>query len=1218
MATMMHPPSQDEIVSEIMREMKRSARDILGESPLRPLEPLEQDNAPLSNFITNPSSTNPTSPIDYPPATTSLPNSITNGPESTYHPSNSQLQEITSPSDVRAIVNSYKSPEHFLPEGIISEILPIHRPSPHHHSPAKTVEPSLNKVTVRSKRFLPNPLSSRSPSPPPISSPTTQQRPKNKPTVQTEPLLSPAPTRDVARGRDSSNDRDPTCDRDTLRDLNSTSLRNSTRGRNIVPDRDSTRGRGPARERKQGTDRGDDLDGRVKLREKTHEKKRGAGVSKEESNGSDMEIEDTRGRHRDDRIRERRARENSELRDKEGLESAKRDRKAESTTRTRGHKSPSSSANSGADTDSDSKDDDTKNPRAPARNDESPNPKKRRRNREESVQPRRPSVAETSGTLSKRQKRSSNANLSRRNSVSGGDASAGSASNGGGGSVAASGTTSGAPRLVIKVPSNVIMGQERGSLSTKSHRKDRDDNDKANFERKPERRSFRNDDDTPRGSKRRVDRDEDDRSNVKADRKTEAPNHTGRDGRPSKRVRRERSDRDEDVRSEITANTKRRKEKDQDDEKGRDYDRPKESGDARGKERVRQKDFDPDRYEDNEKSKDKGKERDFQSHRGLRSEPIRSEQTGRRAYLSGDAKIQEGYPNSQTKRGADRKDAFTSKPTSNKREGSASLRPSKQSERRGSRDEEDESPETRIQNVRRRNVDKEDDRHHDRHRGRGMDRIRGDVRDGNRSGDRERSVRDWDGERDIKRGEKRDGERERARGADRGRDKGRTDERDRARTRDNGPDRSRERDRRVEREDDLDRGRDRERGHARNRERFDRESDEKERDKEDDRKNRPTQRGGSRRDPDAEMDEARGWQGDKHDREVGRKRGTNDVNADVEWRGGRDRERGMQREREREQGSVGLGRNRERERERGVDEGRDSATIGKEHVDPGTVGTQNRKDAFTPGKLQLRSIPPPALSKSPKVAASPMDNMTGLRSVAVPMQLDEEEGLKPAPNSGCSGEVMVAESSLVQKVELKAVRAKQAEMERAFMQANLRCDELFAKKDYDGFEELAKQAVKYYFEWALAKESELRLSENELRRMNAQEHSSKRKPVMSLYRDLAGNFVNKQVERLESINRKEAVHFFRRATQKAYLRMALLQRTWAKDMKASNDSLRRCVVDAMNRCPGASGSATLDRGKLSQVKSTIDDFANMVQIAEQVISDLGDGHEEAGGECRLC
>lgn len=1010
MAAVSRAPSRGPAIDEIMSEMKRSVRDILGESPLHPLESPE---------LTPPRITSPIRPKSpsHRPLSPSKPPTNAFGPTSPRL--HSQTRHNMSIVAIRAIVDSYKSPDHFLPGGILSDTLPATpvspprplSPAPQKNSPAVSARQSRRKIPSSSVPASPQPNSRISPAEPRRS----RQR-----SAQSAP-----------RDRLDRDHLDSDVDR---------------KERNRSPDQER------GRERRKNDKEQDE---HLSVREK--------GRKKERRQRDDEDVEHPK---RDHRERDLYHRENSDRDERSGghRNRGERDRKPGA------HKSRDANLETSSESESDPED---RRDRRHSSNVSPISPKKRRR-AEEPRKARKSSAAESNVTPSKRQKGPLGRSPSHRKTEAGDERSSESAG--------VSGTTSGVPRIVIKMSSGPIAEPTRGSSSAKSRRKDRvDDNDERVIER-GERRVSRDLQETPRGTKRRAD---------KGDGYLSSP----------KRARSDRKARGDD--SDIDSTT---------------------AAKTRGKERrkMSKASFRGDSDADSEESGVRvGRSRDPRLlGRSRRSDIIR-----KRASRSYNDEDLDEVPRVRSDQREEGRKASASK--------SVSRRDRSPSDR-------DIQTEKRLDRRAFRDVgDREKSREVDRVKDRNGDGIRVKERVTKRDEEFERTpVRD----RERHRGTSRD---KIAGGKDWKREEYREDNRGRANTRDRGP----ERDRGNER-------RERDRGGEQAPVGFKREKD--------------------RRGRDMDVD-------NEHGRSVS--------NPDGE------RRRGL------EQGhNPNLDSTRDRNRERI----RDQDSFKKRERVREPVGKERSKTAPAVGKIQLRSVPVPS-----------KDRVTGVRSAPMGLKSEDVE-MKEVPSAEPSGGAVTSPiNARAHHVNLEAVRVKQREMERAFTKEKEQCDDLFGKKEYDKYEESAREALRLNFEWALAVESELRIGEQELRKMSGPEHSAKRRPVMTIYRNMAGSFVNEQVGRLESINRKGAAAFFRRATQKAYLRMALLQRTWAKDIKSSNDGLRRSVIDALSHA-GSSSSVSLERGKLAQVKSMMDDFNNLIQIAEQVVSDIGDGHEEAGGECTIC
>lgn len=207
--------------------------------------------------------------------------------------------------------------------------------------------------------------------------------------------------------------------------------------------------------------------------------------------------------------------------------------------------------------------------------------------------------------------------------------------------------------------------------------------------------------------------------------------------------------------------------------------------------------------------------------------------------------------------------------------------------------------------------------------------------------------------------------------------------------------------------------------------------------------------------------------------------------------------------------------------------------------------------------------------------------------------------------------------------ELSQILKKQKDLYAAFEEVSSRCDEYYKKKEYDAYQEAAKTGFRLYFNFSLAKETELRLKENELKKMSGTERMNVKKEVLDYYRKLTKNYAPTRISELEKIGRRSATGFYKRGIQKVYLRMFALQRLWEKEQRQTDVEVKKTIIDALSvREADSRGNRSTRNGdeeistrKLGLIKRMVEDYGNVLSILESVVNDYGDGFEEAGAEC---
>lgn len=228
----------------------------------------------------------------------------------------------------------------------------------------------------------------------------------------------------------------------------------------------------------------------------------------------------------------------------------------------------------------------------------------------------------------------------------------------------------------------------------------------------------------------------------------------------------------------------------------------------------------------------------------------------------------------------------------------------------------------------------------------------------------------------------------------------------------------------------------------------------------------------------------------------------------------------------------------------------------------------------------------------------------------------------PDKRVGTSNRQVVGSSAMSaqsQQDRRASVKAKGLEMYDLYKKAKERCTKSLAQKEYDLYEIAAKDCVRYYFEWALTVETELRLCEAEMRHGNGAELVNRRKHVTGVYRHMTNYLIPQRIRELEGINRHQSTHHFSRLRQKVYMRIFYIQRVWNRVVKSGSDTLCKTVADVCRgKQAGDKVELTLEYKQMSEIKEILLQYQNNINIAEQIVSDNGDGHEDAGGECTIC
>lgn len=208
------------------------------------------------------------------------------------------------------------------------------------------------------------------------------------------------------------------------------------------------------------------------------------------------------------------------------------------------------------------------------------------------------------------------------------------------------------------------------------------------------------------------------------------------------------------------------------------------------------------------------------------------------------------------------------------------------------------------------------------------------------------------------------------------------------------------------------------------------------------------------------------------------------------------------------------------------------------------------------------------------------------------------------------------------RAELAIVRTNKIELQNAFRASKAKCLDLYAKKDYDAYEEEARNTFRLGFDFALARETELRLGESEFLKMSWRERNNRRQDIVQHYRYLSKSFAQPRIKELEDLNRASSTAFFRRGVQKVYLRMFAIQRLWDREQLQSVLETEKSVASAISRKRASTASADADGADLpldtlQTLQRLTGEYRNMLQVLEYIVKDLGEGHEDAGTECHI-
>lgn len=184
-----------------------------------------------------------------------------------------------------------------------------------------------------------------------------------------------------------------------------------------------------------------------------------------------------------------------------------------------------------------------------------------------------------------------------------------------------------------------------------------------------------------------------------------------------------------------------------------------------------------------------------------------------------------------------------------------------------------------------------------------------------------------------------------------------------------------------------------------------------------------------------------------------------------------------------------------------------------------------------------------------------------------------------------------------------------AEQARAvYVKLKERADEYWSQKRYDDFERKALQASEACFEWAIAREREMRKRERHVR-LTEKSRIESMKPIREHYIYLVRKVNDDFVKKLENINRKQGADTLKRIVNKAYLRISLLGSLWSREYTTGLQSLKGKLE--MNRI------GEVDEGDLRLLRFVVDEFSNQRELFNRVSSDTGFGSQEPGTEVSL-
>lgn len=399
-------------------------------------------------------------------------------------------------------------------------------------------------------------------------------------------------------------------------------------------------------------------------------------------------------------------------------------------------------------------------------------------------------------------------------------------------------------------------------------------------------------------------------------------------------------------------------------------------------------------------------------------------------------------------------------------------------------------------------------------------------------------------------------------------------------------------------------------------------------DDDDDYENNDDQRRESRDDRDKWNQNHRTESSEKgRDLECRRRRRDGESHQDSERDKGRERNRSRDHSRSREHGD-GMDRDWHRNhRQSDRDRNRDSDKVPRRSRPEHDV--RDRDDRYPHGEDKLANHNTSSEGSGKQNTASSQQNSwrapTPLTLSPLTTSKDVLDGQRGA-NDQATRESCVSQKHPITakrgRVELTVVKTNKTELQNAFHASKAKCLELYAKKDYDAYEEEARNTFRLGFDFALARETELRLSESEFLKLSWRERNSRRQDILRHYRYLSKSFAQPRIKELEDLDRTSSIAFFRRGVQKVYLRMFAVQRLWDREQLQSVLETERSVASAMNKKRASTTStdadgADLPLDTLQTLQRLTGEYRNMLQILEYIVKDLGDGHEEAGTECHI-
>lgn len=217
-----------------------------------------------------------------------------------------------------------------------------------------------------------------------------------------------------------------------------------------------------------------------------------------------------------------------------------------------------------------------------------------------------------------------------------------------------------------------------------------------------------------------------------------------------------------------------------------------------------------------------------------------------------------------------------------------------------------------------------------------------------------------------------------------------------------------------------------------------------------------------------------------------------------------------------------------------------------------------------------------------------------------------------SPMEGCQRWTLGGE-----KLDSDSLKARQRRLHTAFLQAKRKCVEHFGKKEYDAFEEETRKAFALGFDFALARETEFRLHEDEFRKLSRKEKQDSKNEILTHYRYLTRQFAAPKIKDLEKLKRPKTVGFLKRGIQKVYLRLFALQRLWEREQVVMTKEAECSIEKVLKKRGAGDSTGELTTETLRRLKQITSDYANMLSILEYCVRDLGDGIEEAGAECRI-